>query len=444
MQYCQNCGMHWDEGDFCPYCGNHYTDTPYTDTPSSPAIPQKNPSTELIVAIAAIIVLMIAFSVVMLTILFTGFSNYQQKAKEYANSSTQKENTQDAINEYQQTGIYPNGSYAVGSEIPPGEYVILCDKNDPYGNFPISVYSDAAFTNESKLYMVWAQNCHIVELEEGQYIHFSHAVMYDPDLHALSLDPFSQSGMYRVGEHIEPGTYTLCEDGSGNGLQYTIYSSISNGKLIQRDSGTLSASSTLGIVLQEGEYLSMQHCYLSRDLPPDVEISTTPIIDTASDGVYPDGTYAVGEDIPAGAYFVMPNNSLAMSHLYVVVYPDASMNEEDAAIRGWLSHFRLLELKEGQYIETIHANLCDMSKVPLPYDPFTHSGMYLVGEHLEPGTYTLISDDDQYGGICNIYSGIEGTDEQTLSYTYISSGESEEITLQEGQYIEMEYCHLQE
>lgn len=438
MRYCQQCGMQWSDGEFCPYCG-----TLGTEISSQPV--KKSTAPWVIVLIISVCVLFIAFVGVFFLIMLNAFRSYQQKVDEiFPDTQSRIEESSAGIADYEASGIYPSGTYAVGKDIPPGEYVLLSDTEltGGYGDFPVTLYDSNPQYEATQLYMVWAQNCHIVELQEGQYLHFSHSVLYDPKKHEITMDPFSKSGMYRVGEHVEPGTYALQGDGSDHGMQYTIYASIA-GELKIRESGTITENTSRGIVLQAEEYIALKFCCLSRDLPENLPVSTTPIMDVTADGVYPEGVYAVGEDIPAGRYFAISNSSTIDDHLYVSVYPNASLNDDDAVIRGWMEHFRLLELEEGQYIKIMKGNLCDLSKVELPFDPFVHGGMYLVGEHLEAGTYTIIPTDKQYGAMCSVFNHVNCTFADQTDMVYVSCGDTDTITLEEGQYVYLERCHLE-
>lgn len=160
-------------------------------------------------------------------------------------------------------------------------------------------------------------------------------------------------------------------------------------------------------------------------------------------GVFVSGFYEIGKDIPAREYAAIANGNTPTRDFYLGVYTSPSQSEESELMGGWYQGSRLLILEEGQYIELIHANLYDLTKHENPADPFKNSGMYKVGSDLEAGTYTIVNISDQYTGFYTIYSSINCIAPITRDSGAVSAGESSQITLQDGEYIEMKFCCLQ-
>ena len=75
MRYCQQCGMQWSDGEFCPYCGTLGTEV-------SPQPAKKSNTPWIIVLIVSVCVLMLAFAGIFALILVNSFRSYQQKAEE--------------------------------------------------------------------------------------------------------------------------------------------------------------------------------------------------------------------------------------------------------------------------------------------------------------------------------------------------------------------------
>lgn len=159
-------------------------------------------------------------------------------------------------------------------------------------------------------------------------------------------------------------------------------------------------------------------------------------------GIFVSGFYEVGKDVPAGEYAAASNGNTPTNDFYLGVYTSASQSEESELMGGWYQGCKLLILEEGQYIDLVHANLYDMLKHENPSDPFRSSGMYKVGRDLEAGAYTVENISDQYTGHYTIYSSINCIAPITRDGGMVSSGETAQVTLQEGDYIEMKFCCL--
>lgn len=271
MKTCRQCATTWENGDYCPVCGMQHD---ILSAYSYPELPQPQTTQKKPISAGTILIaILVSITAFLMLLLYTGFkesqkrkqpsnNNHDTKSSAIASDYDSAEAQKNVLAMQQEKGIFPSGTYAVGKEIPAGEYVIVYSGSDGYGDFPISIYADASCTEESELYFTWAQNSHIVPLEEGQYIKFSHSTLYDPTKNTLPLDPFSQSGMYQVGNTIAPGTYTLVPSHDQYGGEYQIFSSINCIAPIVRESNYISYNSTTEITLQEGEYLKMTFCHL--------------------------------------------------------------------------------------------------------------------------------------------------------------------------------------
>ena len=104
------------------------------------------------------------------------------------------------------------GMYKVGSDIKPGEYVLI---SDGFGYFQVS--KDSSGTLESILSNDNFTTNAIVSVKAGQYFEFKDAKAY-PITQAPKLEPKNGKlgeGTYKVGIHIQPGEYKVSAEGLG-------------------------------------------------------------------------------------------------------------------------------------------------------------------------------------------------------------------------------------
>ena len=149
-------------------------------------------------------------------------------------------------------GIYPEGQYKVGIDIPAGEYIVFAS-GDTSGYFAIS--SDA---NGKKI----IQNDNfeynsIITVEDGEYFKMSRA--YAKKSSAVSNLDTSGEGMFKVGVHIPEGEYKLTATGDISGY-YAIYDSSRQDKIIANDNFKGSAY----VHVQYGQYLTLNRCKIIK------------------------------------------------------------------------------------------------------------------------------------------------------------------------------------
>lgn len=161
-------------------------------------------------------------------------------------------------------GVYTGDIFAVGEDIPAGEYLVMSD-GKAGDSFYCGIYSDKSVSDSSKIYGDWNQNCTYVMLEEGQYIKASWAVIYDIEKNDIKPDPFAGGGMYKAGRDIEAGTYTIVLDDSGHSGSYSVYYSINSVAPVSKSSGYISSQTDeKTVTLSDGEYIKMKYCRLKK------------------------------------------------------------------------------------------------------------------------------------------------------------------------------------
>ena len=161
-------------------------------------------------------------------------------------------------------------------------------------------------------------------------------------------------------------------------------------------------------------------------------------------GVWQEGTYKAGEDIPFGTYLLMSDNETAFT---VGFYPNEDRKPEENLIEEPASCFsRYITLNTDGYLEIQGAKLYDIQKSNAVNDPHEHSGMFLVGRDIEPGTYELVREasveTETSDASYRIYP------DAVVARTVIKEqGEYKDsimITIREGEFLELKNCIISE
>ncbi|MUK89115.1 hypothetical protein GMD78_12095 [Ornithinibacillus sp. L9] len=149
-----------------------------------------------------------------------------------------------------------------------------------------------------------------------------------------------ESGTYKVGEDIPAGEYLVFAESMG----YIESASDSTGDLdsIVFNDNLMNGAHSY-VTLNEGEYFKLQGAVM---YPVDSAPSVTP-----EDGVYTDGMYKVGQDIPAGEYKVLLNESSAAGMGYLEVSTDSRHQLESIVTNDNVQADTYITVSEGQYLK---------------------------------------------------------------------------------------------
>ena len=164
-------------------------------------------------------------------------------------------------------------------------------------------------------------------------------------------------------------------------------------------------------------------------------------------GVFSSGTYLVGEEIPAGEYVLISESPDANHRFYAGIYAD---REEEQKISGdWNEFSTIVQLEEGTYFSFSWSTCYDVTKKDVPNDPTKHPGMFCVGRDIEPGTYTIVPYLDEphdphpsYAVYTELGSVAPMTAASGILYDPSNSKllDGVEVTLEEGQYLDLAEC----
>ena len=155
-----------------------------------------------------------------------------------------------------------NGTFKVGEDLDPGEYILVKNEGEFMGNYDIT--TDTTGDMESSIDSNAFENFSYIEVKKGQYLQLDKCTLYIPselgDKFDFSNEKELTNGMFRVGKDVEPGEYKLeivNDDDNAQGwysLYYNLGGGYKGGPDLQ-DSDYFSGSKL--ITLKEGQYLKL-------------------------------------------------------------------------------------------------------------------------------------------------------------------------------------------
>lgn len=142
-----------------------------------------------------------------------------------------------------------------------------------------------------------------------------------------------------------------------------------------------------------------------------------------------DGKYKVGDDIPAGDYYVKCNTY----NLYIAVSSDSS-GDLDSVIYNLNTHGGVyITVEDGEYLEIQGGDLYELDDTPNrgAEDGHYKEGMYKVGDDIPAGDYTVKSTEEQ--AYIEITTGTRHQVEDIVENDNFKT--DKKITLKDGQYL---------
>lgn len=155
-----------------------------------------------------------------------------------------------------------NGTFKVGEDLDPGEYILVKNEGEFMGNYDIT--TDTTGDMESSIDSNAFENFTYIKVRKGQYLQLDKCTLYIPselgDKFDFSNEKELTNGMFRVGKDVEPGEYKLeivNDDDNAQGW-YSLYNNLGGGYKggpDLQDSDYFSGSKL--ITLKEGQYLKL-------------------------------------------------------------------------------------------------------------------------------------------------------------------------------------------
>lgn len=150
-----------------------------------------------------------------------------------------------------------------------------------------------------------------------------------------------KDGTYKVGTDIAAGEYLVkATDVYGGYIECTSDSTGSFDSIIYNDN--IASGANIYVTVKEGEYFQLKRCEM-------YPVAKAPSI-IPSDGLYKDGMYKVGKDIPAGEYKVkVSKTSSYFDSGYYEISPDSRHREiiNNDNITG----DAYITIEDGQYLK---------------------------------------------------------------------------------------------
>lgn len=162
----------------------------------------------------------------------------------------------------------------------------------------------------------------------------------------------------------------------------------------------------------------------------------------SNDGVYEAGTYEIGTEIPDGVYIVIANEN-DTNIAYQAIYADRDQEEQKSG--GWFKYSTIVNVRGDGYFSTIRGTTYNIDSFDMENNPFEHEGMFRVGVDLAPGTYHAVSSSsDDSSGIWTVHDSVYDIDYDKIYYdgNFDDYAENLEITVKEGEVLQLKNCHL--
>lgn len=149
-------------------------------------------------------------------------------------------------------------------------------------------------------------------------------------------------GTYKVGTDIPPGEYLIfADDPYGTYVENTEDSTGELDSIIYNFN--LYEGAHAYVTVYEGEYLKLEDVYM-------YPVENTPSI-VPEDGVYKDGMYKVGQDIPPGEYKVLLNEDSLRDTGYIEVTTDSRHDYKTIVTNDVVKAQSYITISEGQYLK---------------------------------------------------------------------------------------------
>jgi len=163
------------------------------------------------------------------------------------------------------------------------------------------------------------------------------------------------------------------------------------------------------------------------------------------EGRYDEGVYKIGEDIPEGTYILTVSDSNfddMRREAYYAIYSDPECN--DVISGRWFESSAIVELETDGYIKFSWCEAAAIDDFDGENSPFEHSGMFRCGVDFEAGTYRLVPTTDQGYQMYYVHENVDSIDYDVI-YREGNHGfpEGTEVTVKEGEILELSYCILE-
>lgn len=335
---------------------------------------------------------------------------------------------------FKQNGIFPAGTYQIGTDFPEGTYIFIAERGNNYHGVQ-GVYSDSECINRISSMDGPFDGTRIVEISGDGYIDFSFSTAYNIDMHPEIINnPYYCDGMFIVGRDIDAGLYEL--EKTEDNAEWYIYSDSDAINPTIKDSGKIYESYD-EITLENGDILELKDCIISNTYESDNAF--------IEEGIFPSGTYQIGTEFPEGTYIFVPD--LADGQGVEGVYSDIECENQISSEYVHFDGTRIAKISGDGYVQFSWATAYNLDMHPeVINDPHKKEGMFIVGRDIEAGTYEL----EEYGNLSDyaewyIYSDLNsiGPVIKVCGSLY-SENATNIITLEDGDIFKLKHCIIKE
>lgn len=228
---------------------------------------------------------------------------------------------------------YPAGIYGIGSDLPPGDYVLSAPSH-------FQIAGDSSFEPQALLADVVTSDRTHVQLQGNEWLSFETGMLYvaehAPAIGEMPLGP----GMYKAGLDLPAGEYVLVAEDSNLAL---------TGDALHRESGqfaTIIFNRTY-LYLEQGEFISF-------DMGQLYDVADAPAI--PEQGNLPQGAYKIGTDLPAGTYTLVTTNLQYRSSF--TVHANPRLVTSVAPLQSeFFNGETTVTVSDGQYLDVLQADI---------------------------------------------------------------------------------------
>ena len=246
-----------------------------------------------------------------------------------------------------------------------------------------------------------------------------------------------EAGEYSVGDATLPaGEYYLETYDPVLKARFTVFETTADGNRQVVKQGDF--RNFCFLQLEEGEQILLE---FARILPAEKVPPIQP-----QNGVYPEGVYRIGKDLPNGEYvFTYTGGGKAGS-------VDILMDHTGSDVDNWRRNTLAIEfiynrlyllVNEGRYLYVSDATFCPKEQtlpLPAPENGRYEAGMYLVGKDIPPGRYKIAVNEEQEDGEGYYAIYRDASFQKAKKVTERFFRISRTVSLEEGQYFQVSFA----
>lgn len=152
---------------------------------------------------------------------------------------------------------------------------------------------------------------------------------------------------------------------------------------------------------------------------------------------YESGMYLVGTDMPAGEYVLFADRTLG----YMEVDSDSSGDFESILCNDNFTYNTIVTVQEGNYLSMNGAYAVPIDEATLDT---AGNGMFKVGVHIPAGEYRIVLDDDASVGLGYVEVATDSSHDFNSIRTNDNIESSTYITVNDGEYLTLDRCHIEQ